>query len=819
MRSSRIWPLVVLVAAALAVVVGLSWPRVTSAHAILQRSLPVQNQKLQQPPALVETWYSESIERSLTKLTVFDATGKAVQTGNTTFSDSDPTYAAVALPPNLSPSIYTVAFQNVSKVDGHTWTGSFSFIVLNPDGTVPNVTPCTNCGNQVGGQGYLPEAGDSTLRWFELLAAVTITGALVFYVFIARPSALFLKASEIEQVEKTALMLATDLIVIAAPVLILSAIGQLLLLADRLGGPSRLGDILFNTRSGELWLSRIGLSLALLLLFAPALFSTTYRTGGRAALVVVVGLAGSLGLLMTYSLGSHAGTGGGQFWAVGSDFVHFLATAAWLGAMLQLPLLFWWTRGRLDSTKRFLYLANAFDRYAWLAVISLTLLIGTGVFNGFVQLPNRPALWDTTYGRVLIVKLALILPLLGVAGLNAIFLAPRLSDAIDALHNEEDLTFQADEAARRRLEGRLARLQRVLPRTIALEVLLGVAVLASVAVLAQSTTANGELQQKAGKPSGQYKASNQAGDLNADLLIKPFGLAVSTFTVTLQPQAGSQLGDILDVKLRAFYDDPNAPLTAGSSGTDQELSSTSQPGVWSADSALLTRPGDWRIQIRVRRGGAASDVTTQVSVLGVGGILALKSQPKGLFDLPFTFVDWNVVAGGAMLALGIGAFLIWRNRPPSWEGATSASVALASIVALFAGTTLVFGVHAHQGVVGNNSPVPATQQSLATGQTLFETNCVTCHGREGRGDGPLANQLPTKPPDLTQHVPYHNDGTLFIWISQGIPIDSSTKRMPAFKGSLTVTERWDIVNYLRHAWGSGQFTPVLPTDQPTPPPS
>ncbi len=816
MRSSRIWPLVVLVAAALAVVVGLSWPRVTSAHAILQRSLPVQNQKLQQSPALVETWYSESIERSLTTLTVFDPNGKAVQTGDTIFSDSDSTYAAVALPPNLPPCVYTVAFENVSKVDGHTWTGSFSFIILNPDGSTPS---CAGFQAKIGGgQGFLPGAGDSTLRWFELLAAVTITGALVFYVFVARPSALFLQAGEIEEVEKTALTLAADLIVIAAPVLILSVIGQLLLLADRLGGPGRLSDILFNTRSGELWLSRIGLSLALLLLFLPALFSTTYRTGGRASLVAVVGLVGSLGLLMSYSLGSHAGTGGGEFWAVGSDFVHFLATAAWLGTMLQLPLLFWWTRGRLDSTKRFLYLANAFDRYAWLAVISLTLLIGTGVFNGFVQLPNRPALWDTTYGRVLIVKLSLILPLLGVAGLNAIFLAPKLSDAIDALHNEEDPTFQEDQAERGRLQGRLALLQRVLPRTIALELLLGVAVLASVAVLAQSTTANGELQQEAGKPSGQYEVSNQPGDLNADLLIRPFGLSVSTFTVTLQPQAGAQLGDILDVKLRAFYDDPNAPLTYGSSGTDQELTATSQPGVWNADSALLTRPGDWRIQIRIRRRGV-DDLNTQVSVLGVGGILALKSQHKGIFDLPFTFVDWNVVAGGAMLTLGVGAFLIWRNRPPSWEGATSASVALASIVALFAGTTLVFGVHAHQGVVGNTSPVPATQQSLATGQKLFETNCVTCHGREGRGDGPLANQLPTKPPDLTQHVPYHNDGTLFIWTSQGIPIDSQEKRMPSFKGSLSETERWDIVNYLRHAWGSGQFTPVLPTDQTTPPPS
>jgi hypothetical protein len=40
---------------------------------------------------------------------------------------------------------------------------------------------------------------------------------------------------------------------------------------------------------------------------------------------------------------------------------------------------FWWTKSKLDDEKRLLYLANVLDRFAWLAVISVTLLIGTGV--------------------------------------------------------------------------------------------------------------------------------------------------------------------------------------------------------------------------------------------------------------------------------------------------------------------------------------------------------------------------------------------------------------------------------------------------------
>lgn len=808
MRVRAAWSFVALAAAVLAVVFALTWPRTAAAHAILQRSLPVQNQKIKPDalPKLVETYYSEAIERSLTTLTVLDSTGKEVQQGPVIFSDSDPAYAAVALPPTLPPCIYTVVFQNVSKVDGHTWTGSFTFIVLNPDGTDPI---CTGFQPKLAGtQGFLPEAGDSTLRWFELLAATTLTGALIFYLFVARPATGFLRRDEIEEVESTALTLAADLILIAAPVLALSAVGQVLLLADRLGGPGKLDDILFNTRSGELWLSRIGLSLALMLLFLPAGFSKSYRAGGRAHLVAAVGLIGSLGLLMTYSLGSHGAAGGGAFWGVSADFVHFVATAAWLGALLQLPLLFWWTRGRLDNSKRLLYLANAFDRYSWLAVVSVTLLIGTGVFNGFVQLPNRPALWDTTYGRVLLVKLGLILPLLGVAGLNAVFFKPRLVSAIDAVHDED-----ANAKDRARLDRSLGWLQAWLPRTAALEFLLGAAVLASVAILTQSTTSLGELAQAAGKPSGQYEVSGTASDLNMHLLIKPFGLGESTFTMTLTKSAGGSVGKILGVRLRAFYDDPTAPPTAGISGTDQELTATSDPAVWSAQSALLTRPGDWRIQVRVQRAGA-DDVNSQpLSVLGVGGILAQKNKPKGLYDLPFTFVDWNVVAGGAMIALGIGAFLIWRNRPPSWAGSTALSVAAASVVALFAGTTLLFGIHSHAKI-----PIPVGDPAaIARGQALFEANCVTCHGVEGRGDGGMAASLPVKPPDLTMHVPYHNDTTLYLWITEGLPLDASKKLMPSFKSLLSDKERADIVVYLRHAFGSGQFTPVLPTPQATPP--
>jgi mono/diheme cytochrome c family protein len=91
---------------------------------------------------------------------------------------------------------------------------------------------------------------------------------------------------------------------------------------------------------------------------------------------------------------------------------------------------------------------------------------------------------------------------------------------------------------------------------------------------------------------------------------------------------------------------------------------------------------------------------------------------------------------------------------------------------------------------------------------IFTANCVVCHAADGRGTASGA--------DLTQHVPLHTAGTLYYWITQGLPLDSDTKRMPSFKEKLTSEEREDVVNYLRSAFGDLD-APVRPDDTPAAP--
>jgi mono/diheme cytochrome c family protein len=92
-----------------------------------------------------------------------------------------------------------------------------------------------------------------------------------------------------------------------------------------------------------------------------------------------------------------------------------------------------------------------------------------------------------------------------------------------------------------------------------------------------------------------------------------------------------------------------------------------------------------------------------------------------------------------------------------------------------------------------SNPWPGDPASVQRGAELFSNNCAPCHGAGGKGDGPIAPALKNKPFDLTS-FPIHSffDGGIFFAISAGVP-----DKMPPLNENLTVSERWDVVNFVR----------------------
>ena len=97
------------------------------------------------------------------------------------------------------------------------------------------------------------------------------------------------------------------------------------------------------------------------------------------------------------------------------------------------------------------------------------------------------------------------------------------------------------------------------------------------------------------------------------------------------------------------------------------------------------------------------------------------------------------------------------------------------------------------------NPVPATSESVAAGAASYAKMCALCHGATGAGDGKLAAAnaaYGARPSDLTDDKWSHgsSDGEIFKVIRDGIEPDFN---MPGFKGRLSDTEIWNVVNYVR----------------------
>jgi mono/diheme cytochrome c family protein len=83
-------------------------------------------------------------------------------------------------------------------------------------------------------------------------------------------------------------------------------------------------------------------------------------------------------------------------------------------------------------------------------------------------------------------------------------------------------------------------------------------------------------------------------------------------------------------------------------------------------------------------------------------------------------------------------------------------------------------------------------KGVGNAKKTIETNCVSCHGASGKGDGPAAAALPPpKPANWTSAaVQKETDGEIFWKMSNG------RGAMPPWK-HLPEQERWEIVNYIR----------------------
>jgi len=347
---------------------------------------------------------------------------------------------------------------------------------------------------------------------------------------------------------------------------------------------------------------------------------------------------------------SHAGGGGaGSFWTTSADLLHLLAASLWIGALVHIGLAMPRWLDDLKGAPRTLFAAESFRRFSLLAVVSVSILITSGIFSALAQFTAWEQLWETTYGLALVSKLALMMPLLAIGALNAFYLGRRVEIAGmriagGAVNSSDDLSA-------------IERLQRLLAQTVRVEAVLAIAVLVTVGVLTQLEPARAEAEVDAAREQGghaivgelpqdekgYFLKANQAGGLVIALRVDPAQVGVNTFEIAL----GSEFGSVGEVLL-ARLEFANAAANISDSELELPLAGSAKHV---ADGANISQPGEWDITATIRRRDEDDVSTTFTIPVRAAGAETATAGNSDRWTWPFDGAQST--AAIAVVALGL----------------------------------------------------------------------------------------------------------------------------------------------------------------------
>lgn len=573
--TSRNPRLRLLVAAVLALGAVLLAAAPASAHAVLETTEPVGGTAVATSPERVVLRFSEAVQIPPQAIRVFASPGgDQVEAGAAGRADGQ-SNAVTAKLPKLDKGAYIVTWR-VTSADAHPIHGAFTFTIGEAKGGAADAALVQKLLASGGGDTTVG-AVYAVIRFAAFTSLVLLVGALAF-VALLWPAGL--------AVARTRRILWGAW----AVALVTTAVGIPIQATYVAGFPiskalsSTVRSAMLEDRFGQVWSARIlilGLTAALLA-FLFRRIPGTERQNLPPGVLAGGGLL-ALGLLLTPALAGHAATQDLVPLAIVSDVLHVGAVSVWLGglALLALAVL---PRRVADELS---VVVPRFSRVAFAAVI--TILV-TGTFQGWRQVRSTAALTETTYGRLLIVKVVLFGVIVGLGALSRRFVQARYR--VPAAR----LSFGPGTAAFGG-SGRLDRGDTPSPpgadpdseivaglrRTVGAETVIATIVLVVTSLLVNAQPARSALA----KP---FSASMRSDLVLVDVTVDPAKAGPADFHFyTLSPQGGQQ--EVQEL---------NATLTLPSQevGPLKVPLTRAGPGHFSAYNFALPLRGDWKLEVK-----------------------------------------------------------------------------------------------------------------------------------------------------------------------------------------------------------------------------
>jgi copper transport protein len=375
---------------AVAAVVALAVPAAASAHAYLIKTVPSASTILDAPPPDVALTFDEAVEPA----------------------DSDTLIVPVR--PHLPEGWYLVYWRAIS-IDGHPVQGAFTFAVGPNPGPAPQfVVP------HVSGSATTTQL--IVAKWFAFLTVMLSVGLLALRLVIARPAVRRVPATRLRAVT-IAFAVTSTLALLAVPAYLEEATA-----IDSLRSFFQFGALVPLWRTTAFGRSYVDLELSFALFCVAAWIALLVDRAERAQRSIAELLAGlgavaaAAAVLVVPAAAGHAAQTSPRGLAVTLDWLHVSAGSLWLGGLVGL-LLVWASQ---PAGKRIAVLSVVVPRFSNVALVSVAVLLGSGIWAAVLHLPLLSALWTTSYGQAILVKAGLLATAMLIAAVNLVRSKPRL---------------------------------------------------------------------------------------------------------------------------------------------------------------------------------------------------------------------------------------------------------------------------------------------------------------------------------------------------------------------------------------------------------
>jgi copper transport protein len=372
------------------------------AHALLTSTTPAQGSEVTTAPGAVSLTFTEEVGLSGRSVEVTDPRGHRVDDGQPSHPSGDGRTVRAGLVAGLAKGSYTVTWRVVS-VDGHPVSGTFAFGVGVPAGAVPRPASAD------------PVVGP--LRTLTQLLSYAGTALLIggsVFLFLLWPGG--------HDSSRLRRLMIAGVIVAGA-----GSVGSLLVQGPYVAGRSVAG-LADATLLGETLGSSYGRPLVLrvlaVILAVPVLGIWPRLPGDEGTGAPAVAAAGNALLLAaSFSLTGHAAEASPRWLAETADGVHLAAAGVWLGGLAVLLLAYLpeslQARVAVPAGARPPPAGSGLSpgvsgevpallrHWSRLATGAVSLLLVTGVYQGWRETRALDALTGTTYGQLLMTKAVL----------------------------------------------------------------------------------------------------------------------------------------------------------------------------------------------------------------------------------------------------------------------------------------------------------------------------------------------------------------------------------------------------------------------------